>query len=108
MDKAKLIEAGLALGAKAVDWAKTENGQAFLCGTYTDGSTRSFRDAWNDEIMSPASRKKRIKDIEKRKKELEKALFDEPKKKKHKKKKKGKKKKNKKKSKSRKQLYFDF
>ena len=84
-----LIKTGKDVGKKALDWVKTEEGKQFFCGTYTDGSTRSFRDAWNDEVMSPKTRKKRMKEIEKRRKLYEEMVLGKPKKKKkHKKKKK--------------------
>ena len=93
MEKEALISAALSAGKKAVEWAKTDEGKKFICGTYTDGTTRSLRDAWNDEYLSPKTRKKRIKDMENRKRELERLLSGKPLKKKKKKKKKSKKKK---------------
>lgn len=58
----------------------SEKGKRFLCGEYTDGTTRSLPDAITGEIISPKDR----------------AAYENGKKKKTKKKKKGKKKKGKK------------
>ena len=58
----------------------SEKGKRFLCGEYTDGTTRSLPDAITGEIISPKDR----------------AAYENGKKKKSKKKKKGKKKKGKK------------
>lgn len=88
IDKALLGELALNAGKRVTDWMNTDDGKAFLCGRYTDGTPRSFTDAWNDEIMSPKTRKKRVKKLEKRQKELEEKIFGKPKKKKGKKKKK--------------------
>lgn len=87
MDKQAIIQAALVAGEKAIEWVKTDEGKRFICGTYTDGTTRSFQDAWNDEIMSPSSREKRMKDLENRRRELERILSGKKPKKKKKKKK---------------------
>lgn len=58
----------------------SDKGKRFLCGEYTDGTTRSLPDAITGEIISPKDR----------------AAYENGKKKKSKKKKKGKKKKGKK------------
>jgi hypothetical protein len=88
----KIFDVASALGKKASDAASTDDGKKFLFGTYTDGSTRNFRDAFNDEILSPSTRKKRLSQVEKRRKDREKALNKSSKKKKNKKKKKSQKK----------------
>lgn len=85
MKKELLGEFALNAGKKVADWMSTDDGKAFLCGRYTDGTPRSFTDAWNDEIMSPETRKKRMKKLEKKQRELEEKIFGKPKKK-HKKK----------------------
>lgn len=94
---AGLTSIAISAGKKAVEWAGTDDGKVFLCGRYTDGTPRSFGDMWNDEIMSPKTRKKRIKQMEKRKRDLEDLIFSQKNggKKKKSKKKKGKKKKSK-------------
>ena len=43
-------------------------GQRFLCGTYSDGKTRSFADALRDEYISPKDRAAWEKKKEKKKK----------------------------------------
>lgn len=91
--KEELITAALSIGKKALDYAGTEDGKKMIFGTYTDGKPRSFIDAWNDEIMSPETREWRVKQIEERRRLLEKELQKQTKKankkkKKHKKKKK--------------------
>lgn len=94
MDKQAIAQAAILAGKKALDWVQTDEGKRFICGTYTDGTPRSLQDAWNDEIMSPATREKRMKDLENRRRELERLITGEkPKKKKKKKKSKNKKKK---------------
>ena len=75
--------------------SKNKDVKKMVCGTYTDGRTRSIYDTLNDEYVSPRT-KKRISKL------VDKVAVDECKKKKKKKsKKKGKKKKNKKCSKYR-------
>lgn len=91
--KEEFIAAALSVGKKALDYVGTEDGKKMLFGTYTDGEPRSFVDAWNDEIISPKTREWRIKQIEERRKLMEKELRKQTKKankkkKKHKKKKK--------------------
>lgn len=34
--------------------------QKMLFGTYSDGRTRSFIDAWNGEVLSPKQRQKKL------------------------------------------------
>lgn len=92
--KEQIIATALTLGKKAADYCGTDDGKKMIFGTYTDGSPRSLVDAWNDEIMSPKSREKRIREIELRRRLMEERLLKETKKSKKKKKKK----KNKKKS----------
>lgn len=79
------------LGKQILD---SEDGKKLLLGTYTDGTTKSVKDAISDEIMSPATRDRRLRDIESRR-----ALIDDAtravEKEQQKKKKKHKKKKNK-------------
>lgn len=82
MDKVALAAIAKNLGKKALDWAETSEGKEFLYGTYTDGTPRSFVDMWNDEIMSPKSRKKRMKELEKRQKKIYEKMYGKPKKKK--------------------------
>lgn len=92
MDKATLALIAKSVGKKALDWAETPEGKEFLYGKYTDGTPRSFADMWNDEIYSPKSRQKRVKELEKRQKRLYDMMYGKPKKKKKSKKKKAKKK----------------
>lgn len=92
--KEEFIAAALSIGKKALDYAGTEDGKKMIFGTYTDGKPRSFVDAWNDEIMSPETRDWRMKQIEERRRLVEKELRKQAKKS-GKKKKKHKKKKNK-------------
>ena len=40
------------------DVVLSDAGQKFLCGTYSDGKTRSFADAMRDEYISPKDREK--------------------------------------------------
>lgn len=54
------------------DIALSEEGQRFICGTYSNGKTRSVVDAMRDEYISPDDRaawdKKKAKKKKKKKK----------------------------------------
>lgn len=58
----------------------SEDGQKFICGTYSDGSPRSLVDAARDEFISPESREKwdekKKKKKKKSKKKNKKSSFD--------------------------------
>lgn len=54
-------KSSLAKVANAVTTAITDpKVQKALFGTYSDGSTRSLVDAWNDEILSPKDKSKKL------------------------------------------------
>lgn len=66
---AKVNSQTIAKTVKTVsDVVLSNAGQRFLCGTYSDGKTRSFADALRDEYMSPKDRADWEKKKEKKKK----------------------------------------
>lgn len=50
------------------DIALSEQGQRFICGTYSNGKPRSVVDAVRDEYISPKDREKWEKEKKKKKK----------------------------------------
>lgn len=55
MGKKKLAKTIIKAGGELLLNDKT---QKFLCGTYSDGTTRSLADVMNEEFLSPADREK--------------------------------------------------
>lgn len=53
MGKKKIIKAAMKVGAELLF---SDKAQKAFCGTYSDGTTRSLKDAINDEIISPSDR----------------------------------------------------
>ena len=53
--------------SKASSFILSDSGQKFLCGTYSNGKTRSVIDALHDEIISPKDREKWEKKNKKKK-----------------------------------------
>lgn len=75
MPKSKL-EIGKALTgilSRAADFAMSEDGQKFICGTYSNGKPRSLADAARDEFISPKDREDWEKKKKKKKKKNKKA-----------------------------------
>lgn len=74
------------LGKTVAEAALSEKGQRFLCGTYSNGKTRSVVDALRDEYISPkdrenwekkkAAKKKKKNKNKKKKKKKNKDYFD--------------------------------
>ena len=46
--------------AALVALCSSKDFQKMLFGTYSDGKTRSFIDAWNGEVLSPKQRQKKL------------------------------------------------
>lgn len=59
----------------AMDIANNDSIQKMLFGTYADGSTRSFIDSLNGEILSPNTKKKYIYKKKNKKKNKNKIKF---------------------------------
>lgn len=53
MGKKKMIKTAVKVGAELLF---SDKAQKAICGTYSDGTTRSLKDAINDEIISPSDR----------------------------------------------------
>ena len=72
MAKKSKAQAFINIVKNVSDVILTENGQKFICGTYSDGTTRSVMDAARDEFMSPKTREKMTKKDKKKKKKKKK------------------------------------
>lgn len=66
------IDIGTILGT-ITDFALSERGQKFICGTYSNGKPRSLVDAARDEYISPKDREKWEKQKKKKKKSKKKS-----------------------------------
>lgn len=66
------VDIGSIIGGIA-DFALSEQGQKFICGTYSNGKPRSLVDAARDEYISPKDRERWEKQKKKKKKAKKKA-----------------------------------
>lgn len=73
----------LSIASSAVDFLTSDKGLRIVCGTYSDGKTRSVVDALRDEYISPKDRErwekkkaKKKKKKKKGKKKKEKSIFE--------------------------------
>jgi hypothetical protein len=62
------VETLIKVAKKVGETVTSEEGQRFLCGTYSNGKPRSFVDAMRDEYVSPKDRAKSDKKKKKKKK----------------------------------------
>lgn len=74
MASKEIIEIGSALLKAGKDLIKDDDVQKFLCGRYSDGTSRNVADAVHGEYLSPKQRKK-LKKFKKKKKKNKLAKF---------------------------------
>lgn len=66
------IKSGINL---ATEISKNEDLMKMICGTYSDGSTKSIYDAFKGETESPKQKKKKIKKRKKNKEKMKRKKY---------------------------------
>lgn len=54
------VKRGIEAAGALIALCSSKDVQKMLFGTYSDGKTRSFIDAWNGEVLSPKQRQKKL------------------------------------------------